>query len=138
MNPEQETLAESTKAKRSIVAACLTVALLAVAVTFLVDGALRAITILAAVAAVIAAFRGLPDALVESAVRGRGSAYFKFVSYALPIGAILISIYLGWLFLSIQGSGLLGDLPLELIIGLIVVAGLLNLGVVAFNAFSSD
>lgn len=138
MNTERETLAGPSKAKRSIAAACLTVALLAVAVTFLVDGALQAITILAAVAAVVAALRGLPDALVDMAARERGSGYFSFFSFALPIGAVFISIYLGWLFWSIRGSRLLGDLPLELMIGLFLVAGLLNLGVAAFNAFSSD
>ena len=138
MSTERETPTGSTKAKRSIMTACLTVALLAAAVTFLVDGALKAITILAAVAAVFAAFRGLPVALIDIAANRRGSGYFRFFSFALPIGATAISIYLGWLFWSIQDSGLLGDLPLELTIGLIVVAGLLNLAVAAFNAFSAD
>lgn len=138
MDTNRGTLAGTIQARRSIVAACLTVALFASALTFLVDGALRAITILAAVAAVVAAIRGLPDALVDIAARKRGAFYFKFFGFALPIGAIVVSIYLVWLFWRIRSSGFLGDLPLEFPVGLLVVASLINLVVVALNAFSSE
>lgn len=138
MDTEQGTLAGTNQARRSIAAACLTVALYASALTFLVDGALRAITILAAVASAVAAFRGLPEALVDIAARRRGAVYFKFFSFALPLGAIIVSMYLVWLFWRIRSSSFLGDLPLELLVGLLVIASLINLAVVAVNAFSSD
>lgn len=138
MDMERETTTGVTQARRSIVAVCLTVALFALAIMILVDGGLRAIMILAAVAAVVAAFRGLPNALLDIAAKRRGSTYFKILSFVLPIGTFVVSAYLLWLFWRIQGSGLLGELPLELVMGLLVAAGLLNLAVIAFNAFSSD
>lgn len=119
-------------------AGLLTIALLAVAVTLVVDGALRAITILAAIGAVIAAFRGLPDALIEIAGEKRGSTYFKTLSYLLPTASLFLSVYLGWLFWSIQTSELLAEVQIELILLIVISAGLLNLGVIVVNAISSD
>ena len=119
-------------------AALLTIALLAVAVTFIADGALRAVTVIAAIAAIIAAFRGLPDSLIEIASRRRGSTYFKSLSFIVPIASLVLSIYLAWLFWSIQTSNLLSQTPIELVLLLIVAAGLLNLAVLAINAFASD
>lgn len=138
MTTEPNAMAGTNQARRSIMASLLTIALLAVAVTFVVDGALRAITILAAVAAVVAAFRGLPDALIDIAARTRGATYFKTLSYVVPIGALLLSIYLVWVFWGIRSSGLLSGIPLEFVLVVLVAAGLLNLTVIAVNALSAD
>lgn len=138
MNTEPTALAGTNQARRSIMAGLLTIALLAVAVTFIVDGALRAITILAAAAAIIAALRGLPDALIEIAGRKRGSTYFQTFSYIVPVASFILTVYLGWLFWRIQASELLGGISIELILLVIVAAALINLGVIMINAFASD
>jgi len=138
MGTEPGAVAGTSQARRSIVAVCLTIALFASGVTFLTDGALLAIMILAAVAIIVAAFRGLPDALLNIAAQRRGSAYFKTLSFALPTGGLVVSIYLAWLFWRIRRSELLDELPLEIILGLLVTAGLLNLAVIAMNALLSD
>jgi len=135
MDTESGDVSGTSQARRSIVAVCLTIALFASAVTFLVDGALPAIMILTAVAAVFAAFRGLPDALLDIAAQRRGSSYFKTLSFVLPIGGLVVSIYLVWLFWRIRRSELLDALPLEIILGLLVSASLLNLAVIVLNAF---
>lgn len=138
MDTEPADISGTSQARRSILAVFLTIALLASAATFLVDGSLRAITILTAVAVIAAAFRGLPDALIDFASQRRGAAYFKVLSFALPIGSLIISIYLAWLFWRIRNSGLFGGIPLDFLLGIVVTACLLNLAAIALNAFSSD
>lgn len=138
MGAERKSLPGTTRAKRSIVAICLTMAMLATSVTVLVDGALRAVTALAAIAVIFAAFRGLPEALVDSAARRRGAMYFAFIGFVLPLGAVIVSAYLVWLFQRIARSGLLEDLPFGLLIGLSAASGLLNGAVIGLNAFSRD
>ena len=126
------------KARRSIMAVLLSLALFAIAVTFIVDGALRAVTIAAAAAAAVSAFRGLPKALVEYAGQRRGSTYVKAMSIIIPIIVVLLSIYVTWLLFQVQASDLIRDMQLGLTLALVVIAGLVNLVALAFNIFSSD
>lgn len=138
MNAESGALAGRRQVKRSIVAILLTMVLFAVCLMFLVDGGVRAILVLAAVGIVGALIRGLPDALVDRASPRRGALYFKTLGYVLPTGGLIVSIYLLWLFWTIRKSELIADLPLEIILGLLAIAGLINLSVLAFGTFSSD
>jgi hypothetical protein len=138
MGTESVDVYGTSRARRSIVAACITIALFASAATFLVEGAMRVITLLAAIAIIAATFRGLPDALIKYAARRRGSTYFKTLSFALPIGALLVSIFLGWLLWRIRSSGLLDGFPLDILLWLFVMTSMLNLAVIAINAFASD
>jgi len=119
-------------------AALLSLALFAIAVTFIVDGALRAVTIAAAAAAAVSAFRGLPKALVEYAAQRRGSTYMKAMSIVIPITVVLLSIYVTWLLFQVQASDLIRDMQLGLTLALVVIAGLVNLVALALNIFSSD
>lgn len=138
MDTETNALAGTNQARRSIAVGLLTTALFAISATLIAEGALRAITIFAAVAATIAAFRGLPEALVEIAARKRGSSYLKTFSFVVPFASLMVSIYVAWIFWSIMKSDLPISLPIELPLVLAVAAGVLNLIVIGFNAFSSD
>ncbi len=138
MTSKDNVLAGKNQARRSIAAGLLTIALFAISATLLVEAALRAITILAAIAVTIAAFRGLLEALVEIAARKRGSSYLKTFSFVVPFALLLVSIYIAWIFWSIMKSDLPIGLPIELPLVLAVAAGVLNLIVIGFNAFSSD
>ena len=126
------------KAKRSTMAALLSLALFAISVTFVLDGPLRAVTILAAAAALVAVFRGVPEALVEYAGRKRGATYMKSMSIIIPIAMVLLSAYVYLLLSKIRASDLVSDFPLGLTLAFVIIVGVVNLGALALNVFLSN
>jgi hypothetical protein len=138
MKVESSSVAGASQTKNSIISVCLTMALLLLTAVFIVEGAVKIGFFLTAVGMVVVTFRGLPDALIRLASTKRGSTYFKIMSLALPIGAFLVTAYLLWVFWRIQNSDLVQGAQFGIIIGLLSIAGLLNLAVFAKNVFTSD
>jgi len=138
MNTDPKKLVGMNQSKRSIFAALLAIAFFGIAAALIVEGTLRAITVLIAVAAVVGVFLGLPGALVEFAARRRGTTYFKIISYVVPISTLLVLSYLGWIFWQLRSTELFSGKPVELALGFIIAAATLNLGTIIYNLFASE
>jgi hypothetical protein len=138
METESSSVAGKRQTRNSIISVCLTSALLLSTEVFIGKGAVKIVFFLAAIGIVVVTLRGLPDALIRLASRKRGSTYFKGMSLVLPIAAFLISAYLIWVFWRIQNSELIQGVQYEIVIGLLVIACLLNLTVFIKNVVTSN
>ena len=138
MNSSEDRSTGSLTLRRSLRAALLSVALLAVASAFLARGALPAVSLLVAASAIYFVFRGLPETLVTVAGRRRGGSYLRLMSLIVPIGMLLLSAYIAAIFIFVLQSDLPVGFPLEVPFALSALSGLLNLVIAAVNLISPE
>jgi succinate dehydrogenase hydrophobic anchor subunit len=138
MTAHREQDAAVLLSRRAIRAGLLTIALLAGAAAFLSDGSIAVVCTLFAVAALFYAIRGLPEVLIDHATRRRTPRYVKAVAVVLPVGFIFLSAYIAFFLVYVLRSSIPIGLRLELPLALVLLAGLFNIGVAAFNLISSS